>query len=120
MYTVISKCFCVHYNRALELLSLSKLKSMQSVYGREFYYIVKMTECTNQDKAIKCVWYPGTGTHSSNLLLYRYCQSTYINTNASNVINFSISTLASEATAATFKVVHSGCTASNDSMVIQS
>lgn len=67
-----------------------------------FYNIVKMTDCGAQDKAIKCVWYQGTGTHSSNLLLYRFCQSTYINMNASDVINFSISTLASEAANATF------------------
>lgn len=61
-----------------------------------------MTDCGTQDKAIKCVSYQGTGTHFSNLLLYRFCQSTYINMNASDVINFSISTLASEATNATF------------------
>lgn len=61
-----------------------------------------MTDCENQDKPIKCVWYQGTGTHSSNLLLYCFCQSTYINMNASDVINFSISRLASEAAYATF------------------
>lgn len=44
----------------------------------------------------------GSPTHSSNLLLYRFCQSTYINVNASDVINFSISTPASEAAGATF------------------
>lgn len=61
-----------------------------------------MTDGGTQDKAIKCVCYQGTGTHSSNLLLYRFCQSTYINMNASDVINFSISTLASEAASTTF------------------
>lgn len=79
-----------------------------------------MTDCGTQDKAIKCVWYQGTGTHSSNLLLHRFCQSTYINMNASDVINFSISTLASEAANATFSkgVVHL-CAVSGDSLMIQ-
>lgn len=81
-----------------------------------FYNTVEMTDCGSIDKAINCVWYQGTGTPSSNLLLYGFCQTTYINTNGSDVINFSISTMASEATHATCwggkKVVHSeylGC-----------
>lgn len=61
-----------------------------------------MTDFGTQDKAIKCVWFQGTRTLPSNLLLYCFCQSTYINMNACDVINFSISTVASEAANATF------------------